>query len=58
MTRTLRTYADLVNKVTGRAWPWWAETLMICVVGAGTVPQAYGLIGLAERVAALNGHLE
>ncbi|GAA5609761.1 hypothetical protein Spla01_00891 [Streptomyces platensis] len=37
----MRTYADPVNKAAGRAWPWWAETLMICVVGAGTVPQAY-----------------
>ncbi|WP_018541565.1 MULTISPECIES: histidine kinase [unclassified Streptomyces] len=31
----------MVNKVRGRAWPWWAETLMICVVGVGTVQQAY-----------------
>ncbi|AJT70126.3 hypothetical protein T261_8534 [Streptomyces lydicus] len=37
----MRTYADLVNKVTGRAWPWWAEALMICVVGVGTVQEAY-----------------
>ncbi|MER6051029.1 histidine kinase [Streptomyces sp. NPDC001793] len=37
----LRTHAVLVDKVAGRAWPWWAEALMICVVGAGTVQQAY-----------------
>ncbi|QZL07101.1 two-component sensor histidine kinase [Streptomyces sp. BHT-5-2] len=30
-----------MDKVAGRAWPWWAEALMICVVGAGTVQQAY-----------------
>ncbi|WP_369356455.1 sensor histidine kinase [Streptomyces sp. cg2] len=37
----LRTHAVLVDKVAGRAWPWWAEALTICVVGAGTVQQAY-----------------
>ncbi|WP_328547607.1 sensor histidine kinase [Streptomyces platensis] len=37
----MRTYADLVDKGKGQAWPWWAEALMICVVGAGTVQQAY-----------------
>ncbi|MEU8782193.1 histidine kinase [Streptomyces sp. NPDC048637] len=30
-----------VGKVTGRTWPWWAEVLMICVVGTGTVQEAY-----------------
>ncbi|MFJ9614187.1 sensor histidine kinase [Streptomyces noursei] len=30
-----------MNKVAGRAWPWWAEVLLICVVGAATVQQAY-----------------
>ncbi|MGA5559715.1 sensor histidine kinase [Streptomyces platensis] len=34
-----------MNKVRGRAWPWWAEALMICVVGAGTVQQAYAGAG-------------
>ncbi|WP_256992060.1 hypothetical protein [Streptomyces sp. 2114.4] len=34
-----------MNKVRGRAWPWWAEALMICVVGAGAVQQAYVAAG-------------
>ncbi|WP_257981098.1 hypothetical protein [Streptomyces sp. CB02959] len=43
-----------MNKVAGRGWPWWAEALMICVVGAGTVQQAYAGAGatlLSPRVA-------
>ncbi|MCZ1008371.1 sensor histidine kinase [Streptomyces lydicus] len=30
-----------MNKERGRAWPWWAEALMTCVVGAAAVQQAY-----------------
>ncbi|MEU5212197.1 histidine kinase [Streptomyces sp. NPDC020742] len=26
--------------MTGRPWPWWAEALMICIIGVGTVQQA------------------
>ncbi|MYT34368.1 sensor histidine kinase [Streptomyces sp. SID8354] len=43
----------MVNKLKGRGWPWWAEALMICVVGAGTVQQAYvgaGATLLSPRV--------
>ncbi|MFF3766307.1 sensor histidine kinase [Streptomyces sp. NPDC001922] len=30
-----------MNRVGGRAWPWWAEALTAGIVGAGTVQQAY-----------------
>ncbi|GAA3179124.1 MULTISPECIES: sensor histidine kinase [Streptomyces] len=49
----LPAYGDLVNKVTGRVRPWWAEALLVCVVGAGTVQQAYmgaGATLLSPRV--------
>ncbi|MFJ5680079.1 sensor histidine kinase [Streptomyces sp. NPDC093097] len=44
-----------MNKVAGRAWPWWAEALVLCVVGVGTVQQAYvgaGSTLLSPQVAA------
>ncbi|MFE3886825.1 sensor histidine kinase [Streptomyces lydicus] len=30
-----------MDKERGRAWPWWAEALMTCVVGAAAAQQAY-----------------